>query len=410
MELQSLLFDLTVGLVRIYSGMILLFTKNKSQIQTGPYRMAKKYMVTFLVFAGAAIISASIFKMFFEEEVDCLCIYTLSNHLVGAILLLFSFTCLFDYKERRFRVAFVFFPVALVLFYYISKSAFIGPEVESITELLRKMQVSSSFFYRFFMELFIALGIVIMLCTYFQCRKAYSYRLKDCLSGYELAKIRWIDKMFVFMILMGVFSILNYVISWYYYSYVHEILITMGMVYYTVSFINYRQLKDPTGLMAVQTDQILVDKESGIGINSAKEKQKCDTPEEAKLFDEAYHFARRAVEKWVNSPEKPFLKAGITLKDAALGIGLSRRKLSDFVKNEYSCNFNMWINTLRIKEVERILSEDNKNLSLSYIADCTGFSDLPGMSNTFKKIVGVSPSQYRNRLMKKAFEEELAAG
>lgn len=415
MELLRLFFGLSIGLIWTYSGMILLFMKNKSHICLPSYRMAKKYMVTFLIFSGVSTVITSILEKLLEGKLECLSFCILVSNSIGIILLLLFFINLFGCRKLiNYKVIFIFTSVLiLIILYYTLKYSFIELEAKSMIEQLKSIQIHSLLTIKFLIVFLVVLGTTVVVYRYFHYRKTYLYdNLGNNPYNFRFLKIKRIDQIFLFMILLGIFSSLNYILMGYRYDYIYKIIITGGLVYYIVSIINCQQLHYENSLVlesaAQQVDDSLSEEINEIQKTYVDGQQKDVTIEALELFDESYHYAKRAVEKWVNNPEKPYLKAGITLKDAALGIGLSRRRLSDFVKKEYGCNFNMWINTLRIKEVERILSEEDNRLSLSYIADCTGFSDLPGMSNTFKKIVGISPSQYRNKLVEKAFNDELA--
>jgi YesN/AraC family two-component response regulator len=84
----------------------------------------------------------------------------------------------------------------------------------------------------------------------------------------------------------------------------------------------------------------------------------------------------------------------ITLKEAAESIHLNPSYLSQLFKQQLKKKFVDYITELRIEESKRLLQ--NTTLRMSEIAERVGYSDLAYFSNNFKRIVGSSPSEYRN--------------
>jgi YesN/AraC family two-component response regulator len=84
----------------------------------------------------------------------------------------------------------------------------------------------------------------------------------------------------------------------------------------------------------------------------------------------------------------------ITLKEAAESIHINPSYLSQLFKQQLNKKFVDYITELRIEESKRLLQ--NTTLRMSEIAERVGYSDLAYFSNNFKRIVGRSPSEYRN--------------
>lgn len=103
------------------------------------------------------------------------------------------------------------------------------------------------------------------------------------------------------------------------------------------------------------------------------------------------------VTAWKENENKYFMRDGLTLGDTADQMGLNPRHLSDFLNSVYGMNFNLWINSLRVEEIRKMLDAGNKS-SLSELAQLSGFTDASALSKAFKKIVGVSPTQYKAAL------------
>jgi YesN/AraC family two-component response regulator len=84
----------------------------------------------------------------------------------------------------------------------------------------------------------------------------------------------------------------------------------------------------------------------------------------------------------------------ITLKEAAESIHINPSYLSQLFKQQLNKKFVDYITELRIEESKRLLQ--NTTLRMSEIAERVGYSDLAYFSNNFKRLVGSSPSEYRN--------------
>lgn len=103
------------------------------------------------------------------------------------------------------------------------------------------------------------------------------------------------------------------------------------------------------------------------------------------------------VRVWSGRDDKPYLKDGITLGSAAAQMGISPRFLSSYINDIYEVNFNTWINMLRIDFVKAELKKGTA-MTMSELALKAGFSELAAISRVFKRLEGVTPSQFRNKL------------
>ena len=97
--------------------------------------------------------------------------------------------------------------------------------------------------------------------------------------------------------------------------------------------------------------------------------------------------------------ERPFLNSEFTLQDLSLGLGIPAHKLSRAINRETGSNFFQLVNRYRIDAVKRQLSEpDGKNKTLLAVALDTGFNSKSTFNLAFKRIVGMTPTQYRKQL------------
>jgi AraC-like DNA-binding protein len=93
--------------------------------------------------------------------------------------------------------------------------------------------------------------------------------------------------------------------------------------------------------------------------------------------------------------EKVYLEAALSLPGLAQKAGLTTHELS-FVLNEgFGVNFFQLINGYRVEEAKRLLtSAQHQHLSMVGIAFEAGFSSKTTFNTTFKKVTGLTPSQF----------------
>lgn len=94
---------------------------------------------------------------------------------------------------------------------------------------------------------------------------------------------------------------------------------------------------------------------------------------------------------------KPYLDENITIKDLADEIDIPPHHLSIVINNRLSKNFYTFINEYRIKEAVSILNDpENSDANIIAIAFKSGFNSKSTFNSVFKKITGLTPSEYRN--------------
>lgn len=99
---------------------------------------------------------------------------------------------------------------------------------------------------------------------------------------------------------------------------------------------------------------------------------------------------------WAQDPNKYFLHDNINVLQVAEMIKVKPRLLSDYLNTVKGINFNQYINTLRIEEAKRMILED-KSRTFNDIAVYTGFSSAATFCKTFKRVTGITPTQYKQQ-------------
>jgi AraC-like DNA-binding protein len=93
--------------------------------------------------------------------------------------------------------------------------------------------------------------------------------------------------------------------------------------------------------------------------------------------------------------EKVYLVADLSLPVLAQQTGLSTHELSYVLNEGFGVNFFQFINGYRVEEAKRLLrSAQHQHLSIVGIAFEAGFSSKTTFNTTFKKVTGLTPSQF----------------
>ncbi len=101
--------------------------------------------------------------------------------------------------------------------------------------------------------------------------------------------------------------------------------------------------------------------------------------------------------KMVLQEKQLFKNPDLTLFDLAHELSVSSSVLSHTINHEMETNFSNLVNSYRIAEAKRLMSDtEHKNLSLETIGKLSGFSNRITFYRVFKKIEGISPSGYQS--------------
>jgi AraC-like DNA-binding protein len=76
--------------------------------------------------------------------------------------------------------------------------------------------------------------------------------------------------------------------------------------------------------------------------------------------------------------------------------------LSQIINRQFNQNFFEFINSYRVKECKLIIEKPgNEKITMLKVMDETGFNSKATFNTFFKKLVGMTPTQYRKELIKR---------
>ncbi|MBP7679039.1 MAG: helix-turn-helix transcriptional regulator [Bacteroidales bacterium] len=96
--------------------------------------------------------------------------------------------------------------------------------------------------------------------------------------------------------------------------------------------------------------------------------------------------------------EKPYLKPDFSLQDLCNNLNVSRRKISYVMNDVMKRNFYGIINEYRIKEAkDLIMDQENSQIKIEVLGEMVGFQSKSSFNACFKKMTGMTPSEYRHK-------------
>ncbi|WP_111642170.1 helix-turn-helix domain-containing protein [Marinimicrobium alkaliphilum] len=118
--------------------------------------------------------------------------------------------------------------------------------------------------------------------------------------------------------------------------------------------------------------------------------------EGARPTNEAVDRVRAAMED-----EKLYLKHNINIEQFSERLNLPPKEVSSVINKHFGTNFFEFVNTYRVEEAKRLLtSPDYKDKTILDVLMDAGFNSKSAFHRFFKRLVGVSPSEYRKQLDK----------
>lgn len=103
----------------------------------------------------------------------------------------------------------------------------------------------------------------------------------------------------------------------------------------------------------------------------------------------------------IMSNEKLYTDSNISLPLLAKKIGISRHHLSQILNDKLEQSFSDFLAAHRIAEAQRLLmSKENSYIKIDEIAQMVGYNSKSAFNTTFRKVTGVTPSEFRKHAVK----------
>lgn len=166
-----------------------------------------------------------------------------------------------------------------------------------------------------------------------------------------------------------------------------DIIFTIISVWFAIYTLNpHRKVKKLS---------MVLQKEEKIEEKTRKEDGEKETPTRHHLTEEQCKNLEIKMLQIVKE-EKLYLEDHFTMSDLVKRMGSNKVYLSEVIAQSEYGSFYQLINTLRIEQACWMLSED-PTLKMEQVALASGFSSGSAFSQVFKRIKGVSPSEYLHK-------------
>jgi AraC-like DNA-binding protein len=234
-------------------------------------------------------------------------------------------------------------------------------------------------------------GITYLLFSLSEIKK-YHHRLKENFSNIEKLKLDWLIYLIVGIALVWLLELVQIILI--------DIIgkpenIAYKYIYVAVSIliylITYKSLNRPEIFAGVELKEKEFDEEPSVKKIGAPPYIKSGLTEIK---------ARRIIERLliIMENEKPYLKSNLSLSDLSLSLGISSHNLSEAINTKLNKSFYDFINYYRIEEVKKMLKDEKYSSSpVLSIAFEAGFNSKTAFNTIFKKITGVTPTEFRRK-------------
>jgi len=235
--------------------------------------------------------------------------------------------------------------------------------------------------------------------TIFSIREVLKYhlRLKESFSDIEKLKLDWLFYLLIGIITVWSLELIQIILI--------EVLnkkedIFYNYIYLFISifmyFVAFKSLKQPEIFLQHEDDE----KEESKNLSAGMEEEKSSGYKKSGLSDEK---AKLILDELLDVMEtkKPFTTPNLNLNELSALLNITPHNLSEVINTRLNQTFYDFISYYRIEEVKRLMLEDKADAySILSIAYDAGFNSKSTFNNIFKKLTGMTPSEYRKSLSK----------
>ncbi len=234
--------------------------------------------------------------------------------------------------------------------------------------------------------------------------KKYQNKIKNHFSFFKSVDLKWLYYLtngfavFIFFLVMR--APILYVFNWEFPFNNYGISLAVVFVYiFGIGFYGYRQagIFEEYNINDVPKNEPLQAKI----ININEEKNHLSYQKSGLNKAEALIIADKL--KSLMQSEQLYLESELHLAALAKKVDVSTHKLSQVINEYLDKNFFDFVNEYRIEKVKEFLTDPNNNhYKITSLAYDSGFSSKSTFYNLFKKLEGMTPSEYRQKHQLKA--------
>lgn len=375
---------------------VFMFVIRRQEEEDGVrFNVAKYYLATMFMLSGLSMFVAQFDRGLHQDHFEILNPLMLLFFFLITQGFLWSFFILY---ASRFALRQIFnrflLPVFLFFVVYTLTYFFVGDEpVYSVKEFLARLPHEPMLMFRCLILVAMVISVLYSIRLCHLAKAEYHNLISGYFSETDFSRSVWLANLLASGEALAGWIFLTY----FYTTPVLEVVVGTSMVglfaFYVKEFYEYKKRYErfrPVLLLSV----------AGNAIGEVSIKEGTNEP------DEEDPRCALLLANWKNRADKPYTRQSLTINDVVKDLKIPRYLISSYV-NRNGSNFCSWINDLRIHEASRLLC-DEPILSISDVAERTGFCDLPAFSRAFKKVHHISPREYRNKMLSGKKDETLS--
>lgn len=227
-------------------------------------------------------------------------------------------------------------------------------------------------------------SILYVVITLLEIRKIVA-NLKNNFSNVEFANLYWLKYFFLGVLFQAAVVVILHVFEDSFSFDIKYIMLLSIAVFMILA--GYISLKQP------EVKSFILKNDD----NSPAKKEYKKTALKDEQIDELIEKVKTALEV-----DKLYLNPKLSLKELSDRTGISTHNLTELINTQMNLSFYDLINNYRIEEIKKLIEDDTeKKYSLLAMAYEAGFSSKTSFNTIFKKIVMMTPSEYRSKILNK---------
>jgi len=232
--------------------------------------------------------------------------------------------------------------------------------------------------------IYFSLHLQILIYIFFAVRLLISYRneLKKIFSSIEKVNLSWLIIILFGFIFMWIIDLTHFILfktvdlPASIYNMMNFFSLNINFVF--AFLIVYKGLKHPELFyeLADQTEKVKYEKS-----NLTKE-------ESLEYLNRLKDFMRE---------EKSYLEPDLTINDLASKVNIPSKTLSQVINENLNQNFFDFVNSYRIGEAKKMLSDLDKKITVLEVLYSVGFNSKSAFNSAFRRHTGLTPTEYKRR-------------
>ena len=146
-------------------------------------------------------------------------------------------------------------------------------------------------------------------------------------------------------------------------------------------------------LREIPASEVVVEAKAEFTAVAEKPQPEADTDTRKDDMEQLHQYARQ-VEEYLRTSEV-YVNPNLSLKEVAKAVGISSKNLSRAINATLDKNFFDLVNGFRVEKSKALLlAKKDKGLTLETIAEQCGFNSRITFNNAFKKVIGLTTTEW----------------